>query len=866
MIKRQCNQNTDLTSKYNYCCDLQNGDCKTERYPKNILSGIPSVEYVISETTQQYNVPEGYTIYEMELIGGGGGGAGSAGVQLTNLGGSGGGGGSGQIRIYSMPLRCVKQLNITIGAGGTAGTGTTGELNGNDGTDGGNTIIKFDPVRNISENIIVAHGGCGGGGGEFNGNGGGGGCGGHGTDCETRFQIAYSYGGGGGGAAFLFPDPTLTGHEINKGGIGGIGNGGITDINLGILSIIANGENGQDTGVLTRLSHGKGGNGGLLSNGDCTNNTGGVGGFLYGGGGGGGRGGGSGGSHNSDEIGTFNGIPNAIYTEATDGSFYGAGGGGAGAGSLETGYNGANGSNGVVILKMIPTCILDTFIYKLSLNTMSTYINDIILPKFCFPDITGPGQKFLIYTTNKFDQISVNDANIKGVIEYTGYRQSLIDTTLITPGKDYIANLIFRTYVPTRFEASGINEFTVGVNIDVQFSVSDQPFYMELPEQPEFIVTDPNPNKNNTNNKYTGKRISNAVNPSTTEQTLLTNYLTLHPEEDINGAKNVAQLEDPFNGVNTYLIGHRYPTGFVGKLPGEAAATFDYNPILEGRFGNEYWNDPTKAITYQVRNSGSLQLYLGQIQISPDLNQKYYKLKCKLKLTTNRNDFPDILIPNLLHQSDVFLELSPAPDNLVLVDKLGYASNIYVPIELPTPLASVVTTPITNGQQYQYLTFNPVGFALPLTVVNDSVDDHSIPLLNPTGMANEPFFRQIYPNTKYNLFVSLDNTALSGSSAITGTVKVDIIFGKDVQTGETNIIYTDALNKYEPSIDTNADGTVKYTLDAGSFTRVFIAAVDFPAKAEIFSYNLVVTATNTDGNIGTLTSSITFEAPPPPNQ
>jgi len=91
---------------------------------------------------QVWNKPKNCRFVNMFLIGGGGGGTGGSAAGSATVGGSGGGSSSITSGIF---LACTLPdiLYIQVGIGGNAGLG---EINSNDGTDGGNGTLSYVSV------------------------------------------------------------------------------------------------------------------------------------------------------------------------------------------------------------------------------------------------------------------------------------------------------------------------------------------------------------------------------------------------------------------------------------------------------------------------------------------------------------------------------------------------------------------------------------------------------------------------------------------------------------------------------------------------------------------------------------------------
>lgn len=278
-------------------------------------NSISSTRYTNSNSS--ISVPSGAVLLEIVGCGGGGGGAGGA-VRLSgNAAGAGGGGQGGQgervvLRLEDAGITAgVSTIGVTVGAGGLGGASrnVSGNLTGNPGTDGGDTI-----VYRVSDGGIIV---------EFPGGEGGvspnattttivrrafthsflgkiNGLGGQGARATTPATGAgnskWGGGGGGGGAA-----STVTGTARAAGGTGGSTNYWITfphpttNVNGGIPGLsgaaVYNGGNGSTSAY--GGGGGGGGWGGRVDTADATEAT--YYGFTAGRGGEGGSGGGGGG-------------------------------------------------------------------------------------------------------------------------------------------------------------------------------------------------------------------------------------------------------------------------------------------------------------------------------------------------------------------------------------------------------------------------------------------------------------------------------------------------------------------------------------------------------------------------------------------
>lgn len=169
---------------------------------------------------------------ELLIVGGGGGGG---------RGNSAGGGGGGEVISRRIDLNLGATLDIRILPGG-AGARKAGNINSNNGRDGGNSSVKL-----TSGSTSIAYDARGGQGGSGNGNGGSNGNGNAGGNGNGSGQNAKGGGGGGSGG-------TGTGGTGNGGGSTG-GNGG-----NGTLSTIGGGYFGAGGG-------GNGRNGGSAGSG-----------------------------------------------------------------------------------------------------------------------------------------------------------------------------------------------------------------------------------------------------------------------------------------------------------------------------------------------------------------------------------------------------------------------------------------------------------------------------------------------------------------------------------------------------------------------------------------------------------------------
>ena len=242
--------------------------------------------------TWTFTLPSNCTYVRFECIGGGaGGGSGRRGASATNRfgGGGGGGGGRGDV-VFTASLLSSRTMLIKVGEGGAGGAGrTTDDADGNAGTSGGQSAVRYSSNGALNNNLCMA----------IFGGGGGGGTASSGTAGHTAFS--QSQGSAGGSS-----QTTAAGNAASEssaaasggGGGGGIdasntarggGNGGrispFSNTNFGSTGGTAPGGNGGDPFVYGYLGHGGAGGAGHASG---AGGSGSSGAFPGGGGGGGG--------------------------------------------------------------------------------------------------------------------------------------------------------------------------------------------------------------------------------------------------------------------------------------------------------------------------------------------------------------------------------------------------------------------------------------------------------------------------------------------------------------------------------------------------------------------------------------------------
>lgn len=149
--------------------------------------------------TCDWTIPDGWSSFTIEVIGGGGGGGG--GSWAGTIGGGGGGGGIGGRTRKTYSVTVGTSVAVTVGSAGAAGIGasTQGGTNGSNGGAGG--LTKFAVS---SSDSVTAAGGVGGQGGTSD-TGGSGGLG------EALIVDNVNYGGAAGGA-----------QNSGNGGVGGL--------------------------------------------------------------------------------------------------------------------------------------------------------------------------------------------------------------------------------------------------------------------------------------------------------------------------------------------------------------------------------------------------------------------------------------------------------------------------------------------------------------------------------------------------------------------------------------------------------------------------------------------------------------------
>ncbi len=181
----------------------------------------PYVDYLF-ETSCLFTVPRGARSLDLTLLSGGAGGGGGGGGNLYHSGtggdgagpGGGGGGGSGRIQHwYNLPVIATQQLNITVGAGGSAGQGTSYAAGLAGGPGGSTSMVRGDTTLTLA-----------------GGNGGkGGGC-----AWDNDWYLGQAYLGNGGNAG--------SGGAGGGGGAGGAGYTGSAQWHPGTAGAGADGE------------------------------------------------------------------------------------------------------------------------------------------------------------------------------------------------------------------------------------------------------------------------------------------------------------------------------------------------------------------------------------------------------------------------------------------------------------------------------------------------------------------------------------------------------------------------------------------------------------------------------------------------
>jgi hypothetical protein len=243
-----------------------------------------------------WTVPDNFKFLRIDCIGSGaGGGSGRRGASLSTRGGGGAGGGGArtiyEVAVQNLPTR---SLNVLVGGGGAgAAAQTVNDTDGNDGTSGNVTAVRYTS-NNVSFWLCYAYwgfrgargttiGGAGSGaawsGTFIPGSGGSGGTGAAGGAGGVGPQTS---GSGGGGAGISSADGTFV------GGVGGAADIGRAATNTvgGTAGTVGGGVGGNASGIVVDGGAGAGGGGGGSSI-NSASGAGGNGQFPGGGGGGG---------------------------------------------------------------------------------------------------------------------------------------------------------------------------------------------------------------------------------------------------------------------------------------------------------------------------------------------------------------------------------------------------------------------------------------------------------------------------------------------------------------------------------------------------------------------------------------------------
>lgn len=231
--------------------------------------------------TQNYTIPEGFSILDIFCLGGGGGGAQSrkAPYDLSAIGGGGGGGGY-TITVFNIAVSAGQVINCFVGAGGNSNNNGGGTSVWRDGVSLCNADGGYSGQSPNSTNANGGAGGSGGGGGCFDNTSGYGGSDGNPGGGWSSTTGSSSSGGAGQGRttrAFGEPQGTL----YSGGGSGGAGQRRAgTTANVGSPGSGGGAYGGRGNvvgGSASPNTGGGGGGGGSLGNTEMPGGTGGSG-------------------------------------------------------------------------------------------------------------------------------------------------------------------------------------------------------------------------------------------------------------------------------------------------------------------------------------------------------------------------------------------------------------------------------------------------------------------------------------------------------------------------------------------------------------------------------------------------------------
>ena len=231
--------------------------------------------------TQNYTIPEGFSILDIFCLGGGGGGAQSRKepYDLSAIGGGGGGGGY-TITVFNIAVSAGQVINCFVGAGGNSNNNGGGTSVWRDGVSLCNADGGYSGQSPNSNNANGGAGGSGGGGGCFDNTSGYGGSDGNPGGGWSSTTGSSSSGGAGQGRttrAFGEPQGTL----YSSGGSGGAGQRRTgTTANVGSPGSGGGAYGGRGNvvgGSASPNTGGGGGGGGSLGNTEMPGGTGGSG-------------------------------------------------------------------------------------------------------------------------------------------------------------------------------------------------------------------------------------------------------------------------------------------------------------------------------------------------------------------------------------------------------------------------------------------------------------------------------------------------------------------------------------------------------------------------------------------------------------
>ena len=231
--------------------------------------------------TQNYTIPEGFSILDIFCLGGGGGGAQSRKepYDLSAIGGGGGGGGY-TITVFNIAVSAGQVINCFVGAGGNSNNNGGGTSVWRDGVSLCNAGGGYSGQSPESTNANGGAGGSGGGGGCFDNTSGDGGSDGNSGGGWSSTTGSSSSGGAGQGRttrAFGEPQGTL----YSGGGSGGAGQRRTgTTANVGSPGSGGGAYGGRGNvvgGSASPNTGGGGGGGGSLGNTEMPGGTGGSG-------------------------------------------------------------------------------------------------------------------------------------------------------------------------------------------------------------------------------------------------------------------------------------------------------------------------------------------------------------------------------------------------------------------------------------------------------------------------------------------------------------------------------------------------------------------------------------------------------------